>query len=123
MKKGTMAAEAREAGTKGNLRKLRTGGRVPGVLYGAGAETVSVSVLEKDVQTALRSGVRILEMRVGKEAVSALLKDVEYDHLGERVIHVDFQRLRKGETIEIRVPLVYRGVPAGAKTATQMSIE
>jgi large subunit ribosomal protein L25 len=115
MKKGTMAAEARAAGTKGEVRKLRREGRVPGVLSGAGAGTVSVSVLEKDVQVALRSGVRVLELKVGKETSSALLKDVEYDHLGERLIHVDFQRLRKGETIEIRVPLVYKGVPVGAK--------
>jgi large subunit ribosomal protein L25 len=115
MKKGTMAAEARAAGTKGEVRRLRREGRVPGVLYGAGADAVSVSVLEKDVQTALRSGVRILELRVGEETSPALLKDVEYDHLGERLVHVDFQRLRKGETIEIRVPLVYRGQPAGAK--------
>ena len=115
MKKGTMAAEARAAGTKGEVRKLRRDGRVPCVLYGAGANPVSLSVLERDVQTALRTGVRVLDLRVGKDPVSALLKDVEYDHLGERLIHVDFQRLRKGETIEIRVPLVYKGQPKGAK--------
>ena len=115
MKKGTMAAEARTSGTKGDVRRLRREGRVPGVLYGAGGDAVSVSVAEKDLQTALRSGVRVLDLRVGGESSAALLKDVEYDHLGERLVHVDFQRLRKGETIEIRVPLVYRGQPVGAK--------
>lgn len=115
MKKGTLNAEARAEAGKGASGRLRRAGRIPGVVYGAGGEPVSVSVLERDVQSALRTGVRVLDLKVGSESVPALLKDVEYDHLGEKVVHVDFQRLRKGETIEIRVPLVYRGVPAGAK--------
>jgi large subunit ribosomal protein L25 len=115
MKKGTMAAEPRTAGSKGNSRRLRSGGRIPCVVYGAGADPVALSVLERDVQAALRSGARILELQVGGETVPALLKDVDYDHLGERLVHVDFQRLRKGERISIRVPLAYRGHPAGAK--------
>jgi large subunit ribosomal protein L25 len=115
MKRGTLNAEARKPGSKGAVNQLRRGGRIPGVVYGAGGESVPVSVLEKEVQTALRTGVRVLDLKVAGESVAALLKDVEYDHLGERLLHVDFQRLRKGETIDIRVPLVYKGHPAGAK--------
>jgi large subunit ribosomal protein L25 len=115
MKKGTMNAESRKAAGKGASGRLRNEGKIPGVVYGAGGEPVSVSVLERDVQAALKTGVRILDLKVGAESVTALLKDVDYDHLGERLIHVDFQRLRKGEKISIRVPLVFKGVPAGAK--------
>lgn len=115
MKKGTLVAEARKPGSKGVVNKLRREGRIPGVVYGAGGEPVAVSLLEKEVQTALRTGVRVLDLKVAGESVSALLKDVEYDHLGERLLHVDFQRIRKGEAIVIRVPLVYKGHPAGAK--------
>jgi large subunit ribosomal protein L25 len=115
MKKGTLNAEPRKTGSKGALNQLRLSGRIPGVMYGAGGAPVAVSVVEKDVQAALRSGARILDVKVGADSVSAMLKDVEYDHLGERLLHVDFQRLRKGEKISIRVPLAYKGIPAGAK--------
>src|SRR5688572_3097723 len=115
MKKGTLNAEPRKTGSKGALNQLRLSGRIPGVMYGAGGEPVAVSVVEKDVQAALRSGARILDVKVGAESVAALLKDVAYGHLGERLLHVDFQRLRKGERITIRIPLTYKGVPAGAK--------
>jgi len=115
MKKGTLNAEPRKTGSKGALNQLRLAGRIPGVMYGAGGEPVAVSVVEKDVQAALRSGARILDVKVGADSVSAMLKDVAYDHLGERLLHVDFQRLRKGEKISIRVPLAYKGIPAGAK--------
>ncbi len=115
MKKGTLNAESRKPGGKGALNTLRRDGRIPGVVYGAGTEPVPVSVLEREVQSALRTGVRVLDLKVGTESVSALLKDVAYDHLGERLVHVDFQRLRKGEKISIRVPLIYKGHPAGAK--------
>lgn len=115
MRKGTMAADPRQAGTKGSIRKLRREGRIPGVLYGAGAPPAAVSVGEKDLLTALRTGVRVIELKVGGESVNALLKDVAYDHLGDRVIHVDFQRIVKGARVEIRVPLVFRGTPVGLK--------
>lgn len=115
MRKGTMTAEPRTPGTKGALRKMRTEGRVPGTLYGSGVTPVSVTVGEKDVSTALRTGVRVLDLRLGSESVAALLKDVEYDHLGERLIHVDFQRLVKGDAIEIRVPITFKGTPVGLK--------
>lgn len=115
MKKGTLVAESRKAGSKGAVNSLRRAGRIPGVMYGAGAEPLAVSVVEKEVQAALRSGARILDLKVGADSVSALLKDVAYDHLGERLLHVDFQRLRKGERITIRIPLTFKGVPAGAK--------
>lgn len=115
MKKGTIVAEPRKAGSKGAVNGLRRAGRIPGVMYGAGAEPVAVSVVEKEVQAALRSGARILDVKVGADSISALLKDVAYDHLGERLLHVDFQRLRKGETISIRIPLTYKGIPAGTK--------
>lgn len=115
MKKGTMNAESRKAAGKGASGRLRRDGKIPGVVYGAGGEPVSVSVLERDVQAALKTGVRILDLKVGSESVTALLKDVDYDHLGERLVHVDFQRLRKGEKVSIRVPLVFKGQPVGAK--------
>ena len=115
MKKGTMNAESRKAAGKGASGRLRRDGKIPGVVYGAGGEPVSVAVLEKDVQAALKTGVRILDLKVGSESVTALLKDVDYDHLGERLIHVDFQRLRKGEKVSIRIPVVFKGQPVGAK--------
>ena len=122
MKKGTLVAESRTVGSRGALNSLRRAGRIPGVMYGAGAAPVSVSVFEKDVEGALRSGARILDLKVGAESVSALLKDVAYDHLGERLLHVDFQRLRKGEKITIRIPLTYKGIPAGAKDGGTFNI-
>jgi large subunit ribosomal protein L25 len=115
MKKGTLVAESRKPGSKGVVNQLRRAGRIPGVVYGAGGDPVAISVLEKEVQSALKTGVRVLDLKVAGESVSALLKDVEYDHMGERLLHVDFQRIRKGEAIVIRVPLVYKGHPAGAK--------
>jgi large subunit ribosomal protein L25 len=115
MKKGVIEAESRKKGTKGDLGKLRRAGRVPGILYGGGGEPVTVSVMEKDVRAALRTGVRVLELRVGADPVGALLKDVSWDHLGEKLVSVDFQRLVKGAAIEIRVPLRFLGTPAGLK--------
>lgn len=115
MRKGAMAAESRQAGTKGSVHRLRREGRIPGIVYGGGAAPVAVSVGERDLQTALRTGVRVLDLQFGADSVQAVLKDVDYDHLGDRLIHVDFQRIVQGASIELRVPLVFRGTPVGLK--------
>jgi len=115
MSKGVIEADPRTTGTKGDLSRLRTEGRVPAILYGRGTEPMTVSVREKDVRAALRTGVRVLDLKVGGDSIGALLKDVAWDHLGEKLVHVDFQRLVKGDTIDIRVPLVFEGTPAGIK--------
>ena len=115
MRRGTMTAERREVDTKGRVNRLRREGRIPGVLYGAGTVPVAVSVPEKELLAALKSGARVLDFKVGGVAEMALLKDVAYDHLGDRLIHVDFQRIVKGAAIEIRIPVAFKGTPVGLK--------
>jgi len=115
MRKGSLTADRRERTGKGEAGRTRRAGRIPGVVYGGGAAPFSVSVVERDLQSAIKTGVRILDLKVGGESMAALLRDVQYDHLGERVVHVDFQRLVAGAAVQIRVPLVYRGTPVGLK--------
>ena len=115
MSKGTLNAEPRTEAGKGAAGRLRKLGRIPAVLYGGEAGPEALSVVEKDVRHALKSGARILDVTVGGKTVSSLLKDVQYDHLGVNLIHLDLQRLVKGDEIQINVPIVYKGTPVGLK--------
>ncbi len=115
MKRGILTVEKRDEAGSAAARRLRGAGRVPGVVYGGGGSPVHVAAAVREVEHALKTGVRILDLRVGAESMPALLKDVQYDSLGERLLHVDFQRLVKGKPIEIRVPLVFKGTPVGLK--------
>ena len=42
-----------------------------------------------------------------------LVKEVQYDHLGMEVMHVDFARVSLDEKVEVTVPLELKGTPKG----------
>jgi large subunit ribosomal protein L25 len=46
---------------------------------------------------------------------TVLVKDVQFDHLGMEVLHVDFARVDLNERVEVTVPLVLKGEPKGEK--------
>ena len=113
MQTNTLTVESRETTGSGAAHKLRREGRIPAILYGAGKDPVSLTAVEKEVSRALEAGTRIFELDLGGNQQQALLKAVQYDHLGDRVVHADFLRLVRGETVEVRVPVVLKGTPAG----------
>ncbi|MHC5039936.1 MAG: 50S ribosomal protein L25 [Planctomycetota bacterium] len=94
----------------------RRGGRVPVVLYGGSLGNEHLWIQAEELGKALASKARVLSLSVAGKAVKALIKEIQYDSYGDHVLHLDFQRLQKGEKLEIRLPLVLKGVPQGAKT-------
>lgn len=92
----------------GASRRLRTSGRVPGVIYGGGkpAETI-----ELDQNALLRHlkleafHASILDMTVGGSKEPVLLRDFQMHPWKPIALHVDFQRIDKNKKIHMSVPL------------------
>jgi large subunit ribosomal protein L25 len=93
---------------------LRKAGRVPAVVYGHGEATVSVSVGHDDFAKVLKTGAKIVDLKTNGTTQSAQIVDIQYDHLGNEVLHVDFKRVSKDETIKLAVPVELRGTVQGA---------
>ncbi len=49
-------------------------------------------------------------------AVPAMLKEVQYDHLGSEIAHVDFERINLEEVVRVQVAIETHGTPKGAKS-------
>lgn len=94
-------------------RRLRHQGRIPAVLYGHGVETRHVSVEERTFRRHFEAGHKIYSLQIGNERETGLVKEVQYDPLGESILHVDFARIYMDESIEVPVPIVLVGVPKG----------
>jgi len=101
-----------EAGSNA-MKRLRRQGFIPGVLYGLKQQPRLLQVHHEEMATLLREGNRTVELRLGGKVQTALLKDLQYDHLGDHVIHADFVRVNLAETLKIRVPLRFSGVAKG----------
>lgn len=109
----SIKAEKREAlGTRVS-RRFRKSGKIPAVLARKGEAPLHLLLDGREFVRALKKHARILELAhpTGKDRV--FIKDVQYDHLDENVVHVDFTRIAKDEMLSLEVVLILKGKPVG----------
>jgi len=107
---------ARRTGTgSAESRRMRRSGLVPAVLYGRGGGEELLAVNETDYMKSIGfspSGVVSLE-GLGRP-VSVLVKEVQWDPLTDRPVHIDFYRVSLDQVVSVRVALHAKGTPKGA---------
>ena len=109
-----LKADLREQlGTK-KMAAIRESGKLPAVIYGHKKDTVSVVVGYAGFTDAAYAGNRIFALEVNGKKENVLIKDVQYDHLGKELIHVDFIRVDLSETVQVNVSLLFKGNAIGA---------
>jgi large subunit ribosomal protein L25 len=119
MKRLVMKVKTREGELKGRGGAVRRRGLVPAVIYGAGGPNVAVVVDEKEFRPALRGGAAqaIIDVNVEGESEPTLviIKEIQYDALGDEIHHVDFYRVTEGKPIQVTVPVHATGRSEGEK--------
>jgi large subunit ribosomal protein L25 len=108
-----LTTEKRDSRGTRTARKLRATGRVPGVVYGHKEETVSVSVAADALLSAVRHGARVVDLQADGGLQKAQIAELQWDHLGMEVLHVDFRRVAADERIHVTVPVEVRGIAPG----------
>ena len=115
----TIVAEPRSLRGKNEARRLRVAGHAPGVLYGAGGETVAVAVSPKEVNKILHSNTghnTIFNLSVtGGETVPVMVVDWQNDPVKENLLHVDLKRIDLTLRLRVKVPVHTTGEPKGVK--------
>lgn len=110
-----VTAEVRSRlGSRANKR-LRDAGRLPGVVYGHKQAVVPVVLPRKEVVNHLNKGTHVFSLALDGKQENVLVKEVQYDHLGVEVIHVDFARVNLDERVTVTVPIELKGEPVGEK--------
>ena len=94
-------------------RRLRKSGKIPAVLARKGEDPVHLLVDAKEFSQLVKKHARIINLShpAGKDKV--FIKEVQYDHLDEHAIHVDFTRIAMDQLLTIEVPLILKGKPVG----------
>src|SRR5438105_5222508 len=101
-----------ELGSRANKR-LRGKGLVPGVVYGHKEAVIPVTLPKKELVNHLHRGAHLFDLSLDGKSEKVLVKEVQYDHLGLELIHVDFARVSLDEKVEVTVPLELKGEPKG----------
>jgi large subunit ribosomal protein L25 len=96
-------------------RRLRRQGLLPAVVYGHKEATVCVALSAEMFEDALRHGARVIDLKSNGNVERALIQDVQWDHLGKEVLHVDFRRVSRDERVQVPVPVHLRGAAPGVK--------
>jgi large subunit ribosomal protein L25 len=114
----TLQAEARPGTGKGVARKLRSAGKVPGVLYGRGVTPVPLAVerlaLARVFKTEAGRNV-LIDLEVEGETHLTLARDLQRDPVRGTVLHVDFLKIARDVAIEVDVPIHIEGDSPGVK--------
>jgi large subunit ribosomal protein L25 len=95
------------------MRRLRAKGLVPAVVYGHKKAVVPITLTRDDVWRMIKTPGHLTDLDVGGITETVLIRDVQWDHLGKEILHLDFARVSAEEIIETEVSLELRGVPAG----------
>ena len=94
-------------------RRLRTSGRVPGIIYGAGQPAQNVEFDQAALLRHLKLEVfhaSVLDVTVDGVTTPALLRDFQMHPFRPIALHVDMQRVDKNKKIHMKVPLHFVNV-------------
>ena len=100
-----IVAEQRENFGKGYARRLRAEGKIPAVLYGHGTEPQHLALPGHEIALLLRKANAMLELDISGKSQLALVKDVQKDPVRQIIEHIDLVVIRKGEKVQVDVPL------------------
>jgi large subunit ribosomal protein L25 len=103
-------ANARETTGSRAMRRLRRDGRVPGVLYGGEGEPVPFDVDARELRHALHASGAVLEVAIGGDTATAVVKDTQRHPVRGETLHLDLVRVRMDVAIQSTVVLELTGV-------------
>jgi large subunit ribosomal protein L25 len=92
---------------------LRASGRIPAIIYGHKQTPVPISLTRDAVWEMIKRSTHLAEISLGGTTETVLVRDVQWDHLGKEIIHLDFARVSAEESIETEVRLDVRGTAPG----------
>ena len=109
----TIVGSQRESVGKAASKALRNAGQVPCVLYGgdnavhfsADALAFSKLVYTPSVYTAT--------IELGGKTYNAILQDIQFDPVTDKILHIDFYQLHDDKEITIEVPIRIEGTSPG----------
>ena len=131
-------ATLREGRGKQAVKKLRTQGLIPGVVYHRGEPSVAITVVDKEISKIIHSagGENVLiNLTIEKEKKddpfdsaqgrgeqgrttkprAVIIKEIQHHAVKRHILHVDFNEISLTEKIIVEVEVVAQGEPIGVK--------
>ena len=116
-----LAAQTRSGVGKTAVKKIKSQGFIPAVIYSHAATPVSLQVSERDITTLLSHAVGehlLVDLEIaGTEGNQlALIQDVQHHPVTQKILHVDFHGVSANEELESSIPVEPIGESVGVKS-------
>lgn len=119
MKSVSLTAFPRELNKRLGVKKVRTNGRIPAVIYGRHNKPQNLEVASKDLEQVIHtahSEILLVNLAVNKGSRLALVREIQHHPLSGKMLHVDFQEVAENEKVTAMVPVETEGEAEGVKT-------
>lgn len=108
----SLTVQPRDGKGSRKAARLRKQGLLPGVVYGHKEAVAQVTLNYEEFDRAVRKQhARALTITLGGKSETVLIKELQWDHLGKQMVHVDLWRVDKDEKVKVVVPVELRGIP------------
>src|ERR1700756_853588 len=114
-----LEGQPREAGTKNDAKRVRRDGKIPAVVFGAGKDSLPISVDPRVVTRILNSETghnTIFDLAMGGENTKAMIVDWQYEPIKGTLLHIDLKRIALDKAMRVEVPIQLVGTAGGVKT-------
>jgi large subunit ribosomal protein L25 len=118
-----LSARPRAAAGRSAVKKIRTEGVVPAVIYGGKDPASNLEISRKEIESLLAHAVGeniLVELEIEENGKTtnrlSLIQEVQHHPIRGDVIHVDFHAVSMTEEIEAEIVLEPVGEPIGVKT-------
>ncbi len=109
-----LPAEKRSPG-RHSADHARKSGKVPGVFYGHGRESVLIQIDAKTLAKFLSTEHTLVQISLDGVETKSVVRDYSADPVTGRLTHVDIMSVRSDRPIDVWVPIVFIGMPTGVK--------
>jgi len=122
MKSVPLTAAPRALGRRAGAKKLRSGGRIPAVIYGRQAKPQNLEVDAKEIENLIHHAISenlLVDLAVkedGRPKRLALVQEIQHHPLSGKILHVDFHEVAENEKVTVKVPVETTGEAVGVKT-------
>jgi large subunit ribosomal protein L25 len=113
----TLDAQLRSGQGSHDARRIRHAGRLPAVIYGHQQDNRHVTLDAKALTDLLHHNVHLVQVQADGLDETCLIKDVQWNHLSDAVIHLDLNRVDLNERVTVSVGIELSGEPVGIKEA------
>jgi len=123
MKTITIEGQLRTELGKGATRQLRSQDKVPGVIYG-GAKEINFSAPAMAFKSLVYTpDFQFAEIKLNGDTHRCILKDLQFDKVTDKLIHVDLLELVEDKKVIASIPLKFVGSPVGVKEGGKLHIK